>query len=201
MRERGELLELLGQRAEIVPHRGDEQLHRLRGDRQSHPAGMVHRPATDPVGTQAVHLHRRGTRGKLGVGIAITLDEDQHGAGIGVVEVSQQLLASLGLLLQELDAPQHDRATFGEHRGGVDQHAECLRVQITRGAGVHIEVAGGRVHRALEQRPYGLLLQDILLAMEIVHRDGCGPLLQTFEERVEGEGRHTWRKLPPGHGG
>ena len=92
---------------------------------------------------------------------------------------------------------------LGDHGRSVHERPQGLRVEIGRGAGIDVEIAGRRIHGALEQRPHGLLLQHVFFAMEIVHRVGCGPppRFQALEERVEGEGRHTERKLPPGGGG
>ena len=201
VRERRQLLELLGQRSEVAPHGGNEQLHRLGLDRQAQPARVVRRPAADPVGAQAVHLHRRGARGEIRSGVTVALHENQHGGGIGIVEVADELVAGFALRLHLLDAAQHHRAALGDHGGGVHERPERLRVQLSGGAGVHVEVSRRRIHGALEQRPHGFLLQHVLLAMEIVHRAGRGSLLQTLEKRIEREGRHTGRKLPPGDGG
>src|SRR5206468_3748523 len=68
-------------------------------------------------------------------------------------------------------------------------------VEIGGCALVEVEVAGGRVDRALHEGAHRLILQLVLLAVEIV--DGIRrALLQAPEQCVKGESPHTGRKLP-----
>src|SRR5439155_27129266 len=83
----------------------------------------------------------------------------------------------------------------GEEGGRVHKCIEGLGVEIGGGTLVDVQVARGRVDRALEEGAHRLILEHVLLAMEIV--DGIRrALLQAPEQRVKGESPHTGRKLP-----
>src|SRR5258708_20418139 len=77
---------------------------------------------------------------------------------------------------------------------------EPFGVQLAGGALVHVEITQTGVHRRVQQRRDRLVLQDVLVAVEVV--DGVGwALLEAPEELVQGDRPHRAGKLPPREGG
>jgi len=72
---------------------------------------------------------------------------------------------------------------------------------------VEVEVPRPDIEHAVDERLNGFVLEDVFVAVEIVHRVGRRfafprpplvppPLLEAPEQRIEGESPHIGRKLP-----
>src|ERR1700694_4156317 len=95
-----------------------------------------------------------------------------------------------------LDAPDHDRAPLGKHGRRVHEGVERLGTQVGGITAIEVEIAGGKLHSPLHNGPDSLVLEDILVTVQEIN-GVWSALLEATKERIEGERRHTGRKLPP----
>ncbi len=200
-RDRAQLVQLLHQTCEIVARRGQQQVYGVGFERELDAARAVRDPAPDAVRRQASHVDRRRPPHEIRLGfLPAALDQGEDGVGTGVLEIGEQGIARPGLLAQLLDTAQHDHAAFGQHGRSVHEAVQPLGVQLAGGTLVHVEITQPRVHRRVQQRRDRLVLQDVLVAVEVV--DGVGwARLEAPEELVQGDRPHRAGKLPPREGG
>ena len=158
-------------------------------------------PAPDAVRRQACHVDRRRAPREVRFGLLrAALHQREDGVGTGVLEIGEQRVTRPGLLAQLFDTTQHDLAAFGQHGRSVHEAVQPLGVQLARGPLVHVEITQTRVHRRVQQRGDRLILQDVLVAVEVV--DGVGwARLEMPEKLVQGDRPHRAGKLPPREGG
>ena len=127
---------------------------------------MLH-PAGDSFRGQRIESHRRGVTHQLRIRVLSgCYHEDEQRARIGRREIPHKLVAKLGLAFAELlDAADHHRASFRQHRRRIDERVEGLRRHVGCVAGVDVEVAAFG-YGGIEERTNGLVLEDIFVAVE-----------------------------------
>src|SRR5437762_3037731 len=157
-------------------------------------------PPRDALGLQRLRSHGGSTTYEVRIRVLPGAHyEDEGGRGVGVREIPVELIPHFGFALPQLiDAAQHNRAAFREHRRSVDQVVEGFRRQVGSVTGVEVEIARG--DGDIDDRTNGFILEDVFIPVEQVDRRQRTRgtfFFETAKKGIKGERRHIGEVTAP----